>query len=45
MDLAIEERNKQIREIYLQTRVSIRQLGRVLGVGKGVIENALKQDK
>lgn len=43
--LLIEERNKLINEIYQNTGVSIRQLGRVLGVGKGVIENALKQDK
>lgn len=44
-ELTIEERNKLIKEIYRKTGVSIRQLGRVLGIGKGVIENALRQDK
>jgi putative transposase len=43
--LPMEKRNKLIKEIYQKTGASIRQLGRVLGIGKGVIENALKQDK
>lgn len=44
-NLSIEERKEQIKEIYQSTGASIRQLGRVLGMGKGVIENALKQDR
>jgi REP element-mobilizing transposase RayT len=44
-DLSMETRNKKIKEMYERTGASIRQLGRVLGVGKGVIENALKQDR
>jgi len=45
MELDLKERNKQIQEMYKVTGVSMRQLGRVLGVGKGVIEAALRQDK
>lgn len=40
--LPIEERNRKIKEIYEETGVSIRQLARVLGLGKAVIENAVK---
>lgn len=37
-----EERNKLIKNIYQNTGTSIRQLGRVLGVGKNIIEKAVK---
>lgn len=36
-----EERNQLIRQIYKNEKTSIRQLARVLGVSKGVIERAL----
>ncbi|UWG96866.1 transposase [Dehalobacter sp. DCM] len=41
--LTKEERNTQINEIYNDTQVSIRQLGRVLGIGKKIIEKAVRQ--
>ncbi|MFZ5942932.1 MAG: transposase [Bacillota bacterium] len=41
-DLPMEERGKKIKEIYRGTGASIRQLGRVLGVGKGVVEKAIR---
>ena len=37
-----ESRNKIIKEIYQETGASIRQLGRVLGLGKTIIEKAVK---
>lgn len=39
-----EDRNKTIKKIHGETNVSIRQLSRVLGLGKTIIEYALKQD-
>lgn len=41
-DLSIDERNKIIKEIHHETGASIRQLGRVLGVGKAIVEHAIK---
>lgn len=41
-ELAIEERNRIIKDIYYQTGASIRQLARVIGVGKNVVENAIR---
>ncbi len=43
--LSIKERNKIINDIYNEMDVSIRQLSRVLGVGKAVVERAIKADK
>ena len=43
-DIPIKERNKLIREIYHNTGASIRQLERVIGVGKAIIEKAIRQD-
>ncbi|SNS53041.1 REP element-mobilizing transposase RayT [Anaerovirgula multivorans] len=40
--LPIEKRNKRIKDIYRNTEASIRQLARVLELGKGVIEKAVK---
>ena len=40
----IKKRNKLIRKIYDEQKTSIRQLSRVLGVGKTVVERAIKQD-
>lgn len=40
--LSIKERNRVIKAIYLDTGASIRQLGRVIGVSKTIIENAVK---
>lgn len=40
-----EKRNEIIRAIYCKKKTSIRQLSRVLGIGKGVIEKILKKDK
>lgn len=44
-DMSPKDRGKEIRGIYEETNVSIRQLGRVTGLGKGVVERALRQDK
>lgn len=43
-ELPIKERDKKIKEIYKKTGVSIRQLARVLGLGKAVVEKAVKQE-
>jgi len=42
-ELSVEERNKTIKYIYDNKNISIRQLGRVLGIGKTIIERAIKQ--
>jgi len=42
MDVPKDKRNKLIKDIHQNTGVSIRQLARVLGVGKNIIERALK---
>jgi REP element-mobilizing transposase RayT len=44
-ELSIEERNRIIKDIYSRTGASIRQLGRIMGLGKTIIERAVKQDK
>jgi len=41
-EMVPEERNKIIKDIYCRTGVSIRQLGRVLGIGKAIVEKAVK---
>jgi len=41
---SIKKRNKVICKIYDEQKTSIRQLSRVLGVGKTVVERAIKQD-
>ncbi len=43
--LLIKERNRTIKNIYSETNISIRQLSRVLGIGKTIVENAIKQDR
>ena len=43
--LPTEERNKMIKEIYNEIDVSIRQLSRILGIGKTAIEKAVKKDR
>lgn len=40
--LPFQERNKKIKEIYEKTGVSIRQLARVLRLGKAIVEKAIK---
>ena len=42
--LSKKERNSIIKTIYTETEVSIRQLSKVLGLGKAIIESALRQD-
>lgn len=42
LDMVPEERNKVIKDIYHQTGVSIRQLGRVIGIGKAIVEKAVR---
>jgi len=42
--MPIKERNKIIEKIYNETDTSIRQLSRVLGVGKTIIEKEVKKD-
>lgn len=36
-ELPIKERNRMIKNIYSETNISIRQLSRVLGIGKTVV--------
>ncbi|MBC3899269.1 transposase [Acetobacterium malicum] len=43
MDLPKSERDECINQIYRETGSSIRQLSRVLGIGKRIIENAIKE--
>lgn len=45
LDLPINERNEMINNIYNESRASIRQLSRVLGVGKTIVERAVKEDR
>lgn len=40
-----EERNEIIKRIYNETDISIRQLSRILDIGKTAIERIIKQDK
>ena len=44
-EISMVERNRMIKDIYISTGASIRQLGRVLGIGKNIIEKAIKQDE
>ncbi|MEA4804657.1 MULTISPECIES: hypothetical protein [Acetobacterium] len=39
----VEKRNQLIRQIQQETDSSIRQLSRVLGLGKMIVEQALKR--
>ena len=41
-ELSTKERNEKIKEIYAKTGASIRQLARILGFGKTVVERAVK---
>lgn len=41
-ELQLDEKKKLISKIYKNTGTSIRQLGRVLGVGKNIVERAIK---
>jgi REP element-mobilizing transposase RayT len=43
--LSIEERNEIIKEIYDKTNASIRQLSRIIGLGKTAVEKAIKEDR
>lgn len=42
IDMPNDMRNALIKDIYQSTGVSIRQLARVLGIGKSIVERALK---
>lgn len=42
--LSVEDRNRLINTIYNEMDISIRQLSRVLGVGKTIVENTLRKD-
>lgn len=44
-ELPISERNKIINDIYNKKCSSIRQLSRVFGIGKAIVERAIKQDR
>jgi len=44
-ELSVEGRNKVIKDIYHNKNISIRQLGRVLGIGKTIIDRAIRQYK
>ncbi len=39
--LSKEQRDELIQDVYKSERTSMRQVARVLGVGKGVVEKAL----
>jgi len=41
-EMSANQRNEQIKKLHQKTGASIRQLARVLGLGKGIIEKALK---
>ncbi|SDK11938.1 REP-associated tyrosine transposase [Natronincola ferrireducens] len=43
-DLTPQERDRMIKTIYCNMRVSIRQLVRILGLGKSIIEKAIKNE-
>ncbi|WP_279233313.1 hypothetical protein [Acetobacterium tundrae] len=43
MDLTKSERDECISQIYRETGGSIRQLSSVLGIGKRIIENMIKE--
>ncbi len=43
--LSAKERNALLKEIYYHTSASIRQLSRVLGLGRSIIEKAVKPDR
>lgn len=45
LKLPIKERNVIIKDLYNKLDISLRQLSRVLDVGKGVVEKAIKEDK
>ena len=44
-EIPVKERDKIIKDIYHRKGISIRQLGRVLEIGKTIIEKAARQDK
>lgn len=44
-EMPANERNKIIKDIYHEKGISIRQLGRVLELGKTIIEKAVRQDE
>lgn len=41
-EMTANQRDEQIRKLHQETGASIRQLARVLGLGKGIIEKAIK---
>lgn len=43
--LSNEEKNEIIIKIYNETDISIRQLSRILGIGKAVVERIIKRDR
>jgi len=43
--LSIDEKRKIISEIYNKKYTSIRQLGRIFGVGKTIVEKTIKKDE
>lgn len=45
VNLPPRERNLIIKNIYHEFGVSIVQLSRVMGVGRGIVQRAVKQDK
>jgi hypothetical protein len=43
--LSIDKKKEIIKDIYKRENTSIRQLSRIFGIGKTVIENTIKKDK
>ena len=42
IDITVDERNQVIKDIYKTTGASIRQLERIMGIGRAIIEKAIK---
>jgi REP element-mobilizing transposase RayT len=45
LELSMDEKNKIIKDIYNKKGASIRQLSRILGLGKTIVEKIIKKDR
>ncbi len=43
--LSMDKKRQIIQEVYKKENTSIRQLARIFGISKTVVDNALKKDK
>lgn len=44
-ELTLDKKKKIIKEIYKSKNTSIRQLSRVLGIGKAIVESTVKKNE